>query len=396
MATAFLALLWLVTLTVLVPFAVLIVECLAALLPPKRRAHSSTRPTCAVIVPAHNEELGIARTLAALRPQLRSDDRLLVVADNCTDQTADIARTHGATVLERYDSVRRGKGYALDFGIQGLQSNPPDVVVIVDGDCVASAGSLDVLVREAVALNRPVQAVYLLDDPPDGGPKAQLSSFAFRFKNLIRPRGLDRLGLPCLLTGTGMAFPWRVLREHATLASGHIVEDMQLGLDLAVAGYAPALCQPALVTSELPHGEQASLTQRKRWEHGHLQTLLTQVPRLLAAALRQRRPALIGLALELSVPPLSMLMLLWLCAVVLLCVAATLGASRVPALVLGSAGFSAFLAIAATWFTFARGRLPLSSILAAPLYVLWKVPIYVGFLTNPESDWIRTERARRS
>lgn len=392
MAIAFDAALWLIALILVIPFSVLTLECLAALLPARqKRRLSNDRPSCAVLIPAHNEETVLARTLTVLAPQLLPGDRLCVVADNCSDRTAEIARTHGATVFERHDMERRGKGYALDFGMNALAVDPPAVVVIVDGDCVMSAGSLDVLVREAATLGRPVQAVYTLDELPNGDGKAHLSAFAFRFKNLLRPRGLDRLGIPCLLTGTGMAFPWTVLRDKATLASGHIVEDMQLGLDLAVAGYPPAFCQQAVVTSELPSGDNASLVQRKRWEHGHLQTLLTQCPRLLAAGVAKRQPKLIGLALELSVPPLSMLLLLWFCALILLVGAIGFGASTLPAIVLGGAGMMTLIAILAIGF--ARSQLPLATILAAPIYIIWKLPIYASFVTNRQKAWIRTQRS---
>src|SRR5205807_1654519 len=94
-------------------------------------------------------------------------------------------------------------------------------------------------------------------------------------------------------------------------ATGNIVEDMRLGIDLAAAGHPPCLCPQAEVSSALPSGDKAAVAQRRRWEHGHLQTLLTQAPRLLAAGLLRCRPGLFGLGLELSVPPLSLLFLLW-------------------------------------------------------------------------------------
>src|SRR5262249_44966332 len=161
--------------------------------------------------------------------------------------------------------------------------------------------------------------------------------FAFKFKNLVRPLGLARLGFPCLLTGTGMAFPWQTLRD-VKLASGNIVEDMQMGLDLAAAGHPPRLCSDARVSGDLPGSEQAAVGQRKRWEHGHLQTLFTQVPRLTAAAVRRGKPSLFGLALELSVPPLSLLFLLW--AVVLAAAIGLweLGGSPWPGVVLAGGG----------------------------------------------------------
>src|SRR5262249_37645431 len=118
------------------------------------------------------------------------------------------------------------------------------------------------------------------------------------------------LGLPCLLTGTGMAFPWQVLRK-AHLGTGNIVEDMKLGADLALAGYPPRLCPSARLSGAAAPDRQATLKQRTRWEHGHVHTLLTQSPRLLLAGVLRLRPGLIGLGLELAVPPISLLLAGW-------------------------------------------------------------------------------------
>jgi cellulose synthase/poly-beta-1,6-N-acetylglucosamine synthase-like glycosyltransferase len=386
------AILWVIVAAILLPMAVLVAESLAALLPRRREASAAVaRRRCAVVVPAHDEEVGIGRTIMALQKQLGPADRLLVVADNCSDSTAPVARALGALVVERTDRERRGKGFALDFGIRALESDPPEVVIIVDADCLVHEGAAERLARETAATGRPTQAVYILDGPPGANPRAQLSAFAFLFKNLVRPLGLDRLGLPCLLTGTGMAFPWDVLRR-ADLASGNIVEDMKLGLDLAVAGYPAKLCPQARVSGELPTGRDASVAQRKRWEHGHLQTLFTEVPRLTLAAVRQRRPALAGLALELSVPPLSLLFLLWAVAELGLLGWWAWGGSPLPAAVLGSGALAVLLSIFAAWVKFGRERLPLTSLLAAPFYVLWKVPIYGAFIFRRQLAWVRTER----
>jgi cellulose synthase/poly-beta-1,6-N-acetylglucosamine synthase-like glycosyltransferase len=386
---------WLLAALLLVPLAVLVVECLAALLPPRRGAAdpAALRPRWAVLVPAHDEEAVLGQTLADLVPQVGPGDRVLVVADNCTDRTAEVARAAGASVVERTsDKDRRGKDYALVHGLDQLEKDPPQVIIIVDADCRVPAGGVDRLAGEAAATGRPVQAIYLMDVPPGGGPTKQLSAFAFLVKNLVRPRGLDRLGLPCLLTGTGMAFPWRVLRE-ALQATGNIVEDMKLGIDMALSGRPPKLCPDVTVTSVLPSGEEAARKQRARWVHGHLLTLKEQVPRLLKAGLRQRRPELLGLALELSVPPLGLLLMLW-AAVAL---ALTLWAwgpqpSAWPAVVLGTAGLGVLLGILAAWARFGRRLLPPAALLLAPFYVVAKASVYVSFLFRRTTTFVRTER----
>ena len=385
--------LWLAAGLLAVPLAVLTLEALAALLPARRRHFTAVRPACAILVPAHDEEAGLGATLAGLLPQLLPTDRILVVADNCTDGTAAVARTFAqTTVVERCDQQKRGKGYALDRGVRELAQAPPAVVVVIDADCRVAEGTIDTLVRTAAATGRPAQATYLMASAPNPTATQRVSAFAFRFKNLIRPRGLARLGLPCLLGGTGMAFPWELLRD-APLASGNIVEDMNLAVDLAAAGKPALFCPEAAVYGELPAGAAAARAQRQRWEHGHLKTLVRGVPRLLGAAVRRGRPDLFGLALELGVPTLAFLALLEGLALLLLLAAALLGAAVGPALFLAAVGVTAALAVFAAWARFGRDVLPFGSLLAAPLYILGKVPIYLAFFIKPQRAWVRTERA---
>jgi cellulose synthase/poly-beta-1,6-N-acetylglucosamine synthase-like glycosyltransferase len=385
--------LFVIALGLLVPIAVLFTECSAALLHGRGKAweEGKPRPRVAVLVPAHNEALGIGATLETILPQLTAQERLVVIADNCSDETAARARTFGATVIERIDPDQRGKGYALDYGLRFIEAEPPEVVVLVDADCIVHQGAIDKIVRLAHAVTRPVQSTYLMEQPAQPGPKDSVSALAFMVKNLVRPCGLDRLGLPCLLTGTGMAFPWSVIQK-ATLASGNIVEDMQLGLDLAIAGYPPVFCWDAQVTGRLPQQKEATKSQRTRWEHGHLQTLLTQVPLLLKASLAQRRFDLFALALDMCVPPLSLLVMMWVAAIGGASIAGALGASWSPAIVLAIEGLLILISIVGAWAKFGRNDLPVLALLAVPFYLLWKIPLYLAFLVRPQTKWIRTER----
>ncbi len=387
----------------LVPVLTLFVECVAALLPTRRwKFHTSrTRQTqqdpnsgqptrMAILMPAHDEALGIAPVLESLLPQVMQDDRLIVVADNCSDNTAEIARQCGATVIERTDPERRGKGYALDYGIQYLAQDPPDILVLVDADCEMPPFSIDRLVALVEKTQRPVQAIYLMEQPAQPSAKDAVSSLAFLVKNLVRPLGLANLGMPCLLTGTGMAFPWSVIQS-ISLASGNLVEDMQLGIDLAIAGHPPQLCSTVTVYGRLPQQTQAAKSQRTRWEHGHLQTQLTQIPRLFTAALRQTRLDLLAMALDLAVPPLSLLVLLWLGLATLAILAIPMGI-WLPASFLGIQGLLIGIAILTAWAMFGRTLLPAKLLVTIPLYILWKVPLYIGFLLRRQTKWVRTSR----
>jgi len=375
-----------------VPIAVLSVECWAAL----GTANSNDDAVApdleiAVLIPAHNEAAGIGETLATLVPQLGKKKRAIVVADNCDDDTASVAREYGVTVLERENKQQRGKGYALDFGLHYLAQDPPDVVVMVDADCEVKPGAIASISQIAARQQRPVQALYLMEQPANPSPKDSVSALAFLVKNLVRPLGLTRLGFPCLLTGTGMAFPWSAISE-ISLASGNIVEDMQLGLDLAVAGYSPLFCASALVMGRLPQQESAAKSQRTRWEHGHLQTLLNRVPWLLGEGLKQRRLDLVAIALELAVPPLSLLVLLWLAVAVVCVILGWAFSLWLPGRVVAILGAAMAIAIIFSWAKFGRETISKEQLLSIPGYILWKLPLYFGFIRKRQQEWVRTER----
>jgi cellulose synthase/poly-beta-1,6-N-acetylglucosamine synthase-like glycosyltransferase len=380
---------FLIALGLMVPIVTLFIECSAALLlnKPKTGDNSAYQPSIAILVPAHNEALGIGATLKTLLPQLTEQDRLIVIADNCNDDTAAIARQAGAIVIERQDTERKGKGYALDYGLKFLEANPPEVVVTVDADCIVHSGAINRIASLAATSKCPVQSTYLMEHPANPKPKDAVSALAFKMKNLVRPTGLQQLGQPCLLTGSGMAFPWSVIHQ-APIASGNIVEDMQLGLDLAIAGNSPVFCPAANVTGRLPQQQQVAKNQRKRWEHGHLQTLITQVPRLIRVSVVQRRFELLVLALDLCVPPLSLLVTIWAIAMV----GSLLTGAWIPSILFGIQGLLVLISIIGAWFKFARDDISGLQLISVPFYVLWKIPLYLTFLFKPQTNWVRTER----
>lgn len=421
--------LFLIALGLLFPIAVLFIESSAALLPNRVMSclESVARPRVAVLVPAHNEASGIKATLETIFPELTRQDRLIVIAHNCTDDTALIAkrcyeeyidrlrsnsavpvlpnsgkpqepapseRPFGLLILERNDPEpkRWGKGYALDYGLRAIEGDPPDVVVMIDADCIVEEkGTIERIAKVAVSNSRPVQAKYLMKPPPESKLTQKVSALAFMVKNLVRPRGLAQLGLPCLLTGSGMAFPWSAIAS-APLATGNIVEDMQLGIDLAIAGYPPIFCQDAEVSalfSEKPKEDKKSWL---RWVSGHLMTLWTQSPRLIKVAIEKRRFDLLTLALELCVPPLSLLVMIWVVVMGGTLVAGMLGASWIPAIVLAIEGFLLFISVISAWAKFGRSYLSLLMLLTVPFFILQKIPIFVALLMQRLSDRISDHR----
>ena len=376
-----------------VPVLVILLQAVAAL-PPWRPSPlaQAVRPRVAVLVPAHNEQHTIGKTLQSISRQLAAIDRLVVVADNCSDDTAGIALQYGAQVTLRADPVRRGKGYALAHGIDFLaRPDPPDIVIFVDADCELRPGCLDRLARMSFQAVRPVQGAYLMNPPLAAHKTASMVSFAWKVKDFVRPLGWHRLGFPCPLAGSGMAFPWSVIRS-ADLASGDLAEDLKLSLDLALKDTFVLFQPDAVVTSDVAASGRPTDSQRARWEHGTLELLLRYLPRLLARFCRAPSLPLLAVALDLSVPPLALLAL-------------ALGAQEALALgtflILGASGpilvstaiCALFLtAIVLAWWRHGRDIIPLRWLVFAPLYALLKVPLYGRFFLNRQRVWARGGR----
>lgn len=401
-AWAFLALLWLAIAVVALPVLVVWLQVLlawprrAAGLPqgPEPEVEAGAPLRCAVLVPAHDEAAVIGETVRRLRAQLAAGDMLLVVADNCSDATARIAAEAGASVVERFDAERRGKGYALDHGVRHLTAAlapPPDVLVIVDADCSLSAGSVRAVARQALEHGRPVQGLYLMEAPQSAGLKLRVAAFAWRLKNWVRPLGWHALGAPCQLMGTGMAFPWAMARQ-MQLASSELVEDMKLGIDLALEGSPPLFCPRVLVGSVFPTGAQAVRSQRTRWEHGHLGMIAAHAPRLWAGALARRDARLLALALDLGVPPLALLVLLLLAVCALAGGAALLGWGWVPLAAALVCLTLLAMAVGMAWWGWGRAVVSARDLCSVPFYVLAKLPVYAGYLFKRQKEWVRTDR----
>lgn len=376
----------------LFPAIVLFIEVLLALSRPRSiDVGGHVRHRLAILMPAHNEALVIADSLLSVIPQLGETDRILVVADNCTDETSEIASATGAEVIIRTDLAHRGKGYALDYGIRHLARDAPDIVIIIDADCEVAPSSIDLLARHCALRNRPVQSLYLMSAGNNAGLKMRVAEFAWTIKNYVRPLGLLRMRLPCHLMGTGMAFPW-VCISAASLATAQIVEDLQLGIDLARVGFPPVFYPEALVTSRFPTTAEGARDQRMRWEHGHLSVILKEAPRLFWESVKSLNLNTLAMALDLSVPPLALLVLeiagLWGACIVFWLVTK----EQLPLCIISAAAALVAISILASWSRFGRHIISMGSLALAPIYSLAKIPIYCKFLFTRQREWIRSKR----
>jgi cellulose synthase/poly-beta-1,6-N-acetylglucosamine synthase-like glycosyltransferase len=176
------------------------------------------------------------------------------------------------------------------------------------------------------------------------------------------------------------------------LAQSHLVEDLLMTVGLALAGYPPIFCAHVSVTSRLPKQAEVVRRQRLRWEHGHLTTILTAVPRLLMAALRQRRFALAVLALDLCIPPLALFTLLCIGTATVTLLSGFWTGAWGPAVLVTVAGLLMCVAVGSAWAGCGRAVVPFATLLAVPAYVVWKVPIYLSFLYRRQTTWSLEDR----
>lgn len=275
-----------------------------------RERESAARSKILVLVPAHDEEKQIGRCLAALSVQTypRRRRRVVVIADNCSDRTADVARIHGAEVLIRNDPEARGKGRALRWALDQLLVAPrrPDVVVMIDADSVAEPDLLRHLEAELSRGSEVAQADYRVLEPDSRG--SQLVAAGFLLFHRTRLAGRAALGMSANLVGNGMAFKREVL-ERVPWSAFTSVEDLEYSLILRMAGVRPAFAARAVVLGPTPTSRRGLRRQRMRWEGGRLYLLRTWLRPLLTGAIRRRDCSLIDVALDLAILPTGMLAL---------------------------------------------------------------------------------------
>lgn len=348
-----------------------------------------------LMVPAHDEEQGIARTVQSLLAldypaALR---RVLVVADNCSDATAVRARAAGARVLVRDEPALRGKGYALRHGFDvSLREGFADAVVVVDADSVAAPNLLHAFAARLSRGERAVQAGSAVLNVHDSW-RTQLLALGFALFNGVRSLARENLGLSCGLRGNGMCLAAATLRAHPPQAFS-IVEDVEYGIALGRAGVRVAYAHEASVASAMVSSGQAAASQRRRWDLGRRALARKLGLPLLTEAALARSALLYDLALDLLLPSLSTLAL---------CIAGGLAASLAFSFWQGAPApavwawlaAAAFLTahVARGWALSGTGLRGLQALAFAPFFVLWKV---VVLSRRPEAGWVRTAREEAS
>lgn len=357
----------------------------AGIWPARKPGRTRARGRIAIVVPAHNEAQGIARTLKSVSAETRvdGDAELIVIADNCSDETAAIVRHHGVRILERDDELHRGKGYALDFAFRRLLAEDYRYFVVVDADSELAPGFLDSLRRHFAAGAMAVQTRYTVLNADDS-LRTRLMEIALRAFNVLRPRGRAALGCSAGLLGNGFALRREVL-ERIPYSAGSVVEDLEYHLVLVWHGVQVAYADDATVRGEMPSGGPGARSQRARWEGGRLRMLAEHAPGLLLDLCRGRVSALEPL-LDLLLLPLS-----YHVALLALLLALPLNWAQLLAAASLLVVF-AHVAAAAAMGEFTRRHL--WALFALPFYFVWKLSLVPATLAaaGRNSPWVRTAR----
>lgn len=359
---------------------------------PAAPLRSSRRLHFDVIVPAHNEALLIENCVASLR---RLDwpaelFRVLVVADNCSDSTAALARAAGAVVLERHDEVLRGKGHALAHAFEASRAHGSAyAVVVVDADTEVSTNLLEAFAARIEIGAKAIQARHGVLNA-QASWRTRLMAIALGCFHPLRSRARERLQLSCGLRGNGWCVTHWLLRQ-VPYGAFSLAEDIEYGIDLGLAGYRVHYADEAQANGLMVSGEQAAASQRQRWEEGRRQLIRSRTLPLLWAVPGADGMVCLDLALDLLLLPLSHVAV----NVVLLLAAAGLvllfDSSALAWVILGLAcAASITLHVLRGWQLSGVGLRGLVDLARAPSFVVWKLLLMLR--ARGSAEWVRTKR----
>ncbi len=385
------------------PVLYLCVLSLSALLATQRRkvawikdedVPSTERARFVVLIPAHNEEKVLGKLLGSLASLDYPTDRYTVclVADNCTDKTAEIARTIGwVQVYERFDTLKRGKGYALNWAFQQFEREQLDydACVVLDADSIVAPTFLRAMEWE---LARGAQALQAYNGVLNSAnsPSTALRWIALALVNHVRPLGRNGLGSSATLTGNGMCLRHTLLQRFPWQAFA-LGEDYQYYLTLMLHGERVRYVPEAIVRSQMPVTFAQMRTQDVRWESAaENQPGWRTALDLVRAGLKNRDLVRFEAAAELLTPPLSLIVgwygLTFLAAISLWWLPGVLFSLMllVGLLIYSSAPLYLLKPPRAVYF----------SLVYAPGFIVWKLWVYFVLKRRKKytGEWVRTSR----
>lgn len=354
----------------------------------------------AIVVPAYNEEESISKTLQNLLEVNYPEDKLdiIVIADNCTDRTAELAEREGVNVMIRNNPDKRGKGYALrwcfDKLIQKNGQNAYDAVVIVDADSIVTSNLLKVMNKYMEKGAEVVQGYLTVDSKPNIWT-SEIIRIGFTLYNYVRPLARRAIGFPAGLRGNGMCFSMDVLKTVPWDAYS-LTEDLEYGIKLLLNNVDVVFAPEAIGYNVVPENAENAESQRERWEIGRYPILSKYLGKLFKEAIRRNSLKIFDTLVDLVTPPLVNMMgiaFLMTAASFLLWWTGIQGTLLYFWLWLGVMGLGFFHALLGLYAANAD-RAAYWSLFYVPKYALWKAYIYgkVLLFRGRTTEWIRTSR----
>ncbi len=289
----------------------LFVLAVAAMIPEEKQEFREPAMKFLVVIPAHNEAQTIGHSLACMR-HLRYPKRLwdvTVIADNCTDNTAEIVRGLGVQCLERWAPEDMGKGSALSWGFKHLIPKVDhDAFVIIDADTIMDKDFLSSMNNRLLQGVKVIQA-YSQVRHPDRSPLEGLAFLGFALNRNLRYLGRSKLGLQANLMGTGMCFAREIIETYGWPAHSK-VEDLEFTMFLKMQAVRVVFAPEARVTVELHENVEDSRGQRLRWDMGKFQVRDRYLPMLFRRLWATRDLSYLDSIMELLLPPFSLFFLM--------------------------------------------------------------------------------------
>lgn len=347
-----------------------------------------------VIVPAHNEASGIEQTIASLKriDWPRESFRILVVADNCTDETAVVARGAGATVVERHDEALRGKGYALTHAFRfSREDGFAAAVVVVDADAEVSPNLLEACASRIEQGAQAIQVHYGILNPLESW-RTRLITIAKAAFHIVRSRARERLGFSCGIRGNGWCVTHELLARIPYQAFS-LTEDLEFGIDLGLHGVRVAYADEAHSNAAMVSNSAIASKQRMRWESGRFQMIRSRTAPLLRAGISRPSKVCFELALDLLVLPLSYVAMNVLLLIGVAALAYRWHADFLPWLWGGLACLAALLLhVLRGWQLSGIGWRGALDLIRVPTFLVWKL-VLLTQQRRPQG-WTRTEREK--
>ncbi len=361
---------------------------LVSIWPERKRSIVPPETKFAIVIPAHNESDLIGNTLVKLREVDYPPDLydVFVIADNCEDNTAEIARSEGAQVWERQDLENLGKGYVLQWAFQRLlASGDHSGYVVVDADTLLEPDFLHCINNRFCKGAKAVQG-YSDVLNPEHSVVASLSYMGFVLNRNYRYKGRTRLGWTSNLMGTGMCFQREIIEKYGWVATS-IVEDIEYEMFLHLQGVLVSYAPEAKVWVQLHDSFSKTKGQRRRWDMGKFEVRNRFVIPLLQRGLRKKDISYLDSALELLIPPYSILVTIILFMAFVFFAVHGLQPDAV---------LYVWLAVVASVFLYTFGGLQLVGIkwkvyrnlFAAPYFLIWRVWVIIhGAFQKDKKRW---------